>query len=85
LLLIYHVLFNSAEGETLFGSKFFTGFGGKAPNQAVMCKRLGGDKTNVSFIGKLGDDDNGQAYRENFKQTGVDTKFVGMAPQGIPR
>ena len=74
-----------AEGETLFGSKFFTGFGGKAPNQAVMCKRLGGDKTKVSFIGKLGDDDNGQAYRENFKQTGVDTKFVSMAAQGIPR
>ena len=69
----------------MFGSKFFTGFGGKAPNQAVMCKRLGGDDVKVSFIGKLGDDDNGKAYRENFKKSGIDTEFVGMAPDGVPR
>ena len=75
----------SAEGETLFGSKFFTGFGGKAPNQAVMCKRLGGEGVKVSFVGKLGDDENGRAYRENFKQSGVNTDFVRMAPEGVPR
>ena len=74
-----------AEGETLFGSKFFTGFGGKAPNQAVMCKRLGDTHTKVSFIGKLGNDENGRAYRENFEQSGVDVKFVGTASEGIPR
>ena len=75
----------SAEGETLFGNKFFTGFGGKAPNQAVMCKRLAGTGVKVSFIGKLGDDDNGRAYRENFKQCEIETEFVGMAPSGVPR
>ena len=74
-----------AEGETLFGSKFFTGFGGKAPNQAVMCKRLGEANTKVSFIGKLGNDENGRAYRDNFQQAGILTKFVGTAPEGIPR
>ena len=74
-----------AEGETLFGSKFFTGFGGKAPNQAVMCKRIGGDAVKVSFIGKLGDDDNGKAYRENFKKSGIDIEFIRMAPDGVPR
>ena len=74
-----------AEGETLFGNKFFTGFGGKAPNQAVMCKRLAGNGVKVSFIGKLGNDDNGRAYRENFKQCEIETEFVGMAPSGVPR
>ena len=69
----------------MFGSKFFTGFGGKAPNQAVMCKRLGDTHTKVSFIGKLGNDENGRAYRENFEQSGVDVKFVGTASEGIPR
>ena len=74
-----------AEGETLFGSKFFTGFGGKAPNQAVMCKRLGGEGVKVSFVGKLGDDENGRAYRENFKQSGINLDFVRTAPEGVPR
>ena len=50
-----------------------------------MCKRLAGKGTKVSFIGKLGDDDNGRAYRENFKQCGIETEFVGMAPTGVPR
>ena len=82
-LIFVHVFV--VEGETLFGSKFFTGFGGKCPNQAVMCKRLGGANTKVSFIGKLGNDENGRAYRDNFHQIGVDTTFVGTAPEGIPR
>ena len=50
-----------------------------------MCKRLAGKGAKVSFIGKLGDDDNGRAYRENFKQCGIETEFVGMAPTGVPR
>ena len=41
-----------------------------------MCKRLAGEGTKVSFIGKLGDDDNGRAYRENFKQCGIETSYV---------
>ena len=69
----------------MFGNKFFTGFGGKAPNQAVMCKHLGGRNTKVSFIGKLGNDENGRAYRDNFNNTGVDSSFVATAPDGIPR
>ena len=33
-------------GETIVGTKFHMGFGGKAANAAVMCSRLGG-KTNL--------------------------------------
>ena len=50
-----------------------------------MCKLLGGTNTKVSFIGKLGDDENGRAYRDNFKNKGVDSSFVAAAPDGIPR
>ncbi len=55
-------------GETIFGTKFHTGFGGKAANAAVTCSRLG---VPVSMIGKLGNDDNGKAYREAFAKNKV--------------
>ena len=47
-------------GETIIGTKFHMGFGGKSANASVMCSRLGG---HVGIIGKLGQDANGQAYR----------------------
>ena len=50
-----------------------------------MCKRLGGEGVKVSFVGKLGDDENGRAYRENFKQSGINLDFVRTAPEGVPR
>ena len=52
-------------GETVLGSKFFTGFGGKAANQAVMCAKLlpVEQRGKVKMLGKLGDDDHGDAYR----------------------
>ena len=50
-----------------------------------MCKRLGGEGVKVSFVGKLGDDENGRAYRENFKQSGINSDFVRTAPAGVPR
>ena len=40
-------------GETLIGTDFRMGFGGKGANQAVMAARLGG---RVSMVGALGDD-----------------------------
>jgi len=60
-------------GETLFGTKFATGFGGKGANQAVMASKLGGQ---VSFIGKLGTDMFGQQMKENFESFGMDTKNI---------
>ena len=38
-------------GETLMGSQFSTGFGGKGANQAVSARHCGSD---VIFIGKVG-------------------------------
>ena len=64
-------------GETIVGSKFHMGFGGKAANAAVMCSRLGGQ---VGMIGKLGQDDNGQAYRDAFAKENINTEFVYTDP-----
>ena len=55
-------------GETIPGTKFHMGFGGKAANAAVMCARMGG---NVTLVAKLGNDDNGKAYREALKKESV--------------
>lgn len=75
-------------GETLHGSKFSMGFGGKGANQAVMAAKLGGD---VAMITKLGKDVFGKDTMENFKAMGVDTRgvsfteeaFSGVAPIAV--
>src|SRR6266508_745292 len=72
-----------APGETLTGSAFFQGFGGKGSNQAVMAARLGGA---VAMVAKLGRDAFGDATIENYRQTGVETGFVCFderQPSGI--
>ncbi len=63
-------------GETVFGSSFTQGFGGKGSNQAVMAARLG---ARVSAVVKLGRDSFGDAVRRNYEEQGVDTTFVGTA------
>jgi len=65
-------------GETIVGSKFHMGFGGKAANAAVMCARMGG---NVALIAKLGDDDNGKAYKEALSREAIDTSFIYTDPK----
>jgi ribokinase len=75
-------------GETLLGSKFSMGFGGKGANQAVMAAKLGGD---VAMITKLGEDTFGKDTLENFKHFGIDTRgitftteaFSGVAPIAV--
>jgi len=64
-------------GETIVGTKFHMGFGGKAANAAVMCSRLGGK---VGMIGKLGNDANGDAYREAFGKEDINTTFLYTDP-----
>jgi ribokinase len=72
-------------GETVFGSHFQTGFGGKGANQAVMAAKLGGA---VTIISKVGEDLFGQDIRKNFVELSVDTiylyttadSFTGVAP-----
>jgi len=50
-------------GETLEGTNFKMGFGGKGANQAVMAALLGAE---VAFVGKIGDDIYGSQMRQNF-------------------
>ncbi|NQT60664.1 MAG: ribokinase [Bacteroidetes bacterium] len=75
-------------GETLHGTQFRMGFGGKGANQAVMAAKLGGD---VAMVGKLGNDVFGNNTVENFKKWGVnidnvcltDKAFSGVAPIAV--
>jgi len=62
-------------GETVTGSRFQTGFGGKGANQAVMAAKLGGA---VTIITKLGEDLFGQDTRKNFIDLAIDTTYLYM-------
>ncbi|XP_069117064.1 ribokinase-like [Argopecten irradians] len=55
-------------GETLHGSKFTIGFGGKGANQCVVAARLG---AKTAMVAKLGDDTFGKDYIQNFKDNQV--------------
>lgn len=77
-----------APGETLHGSLFQMGFGGKGANQAVMAAKLG---SRVVMVTKLGADVFGDRTLENFTQQGIDTAhvhqtdaaFSGVAPIAV--
>jgi len=60
-------------GETVMGSAFRLGPGGKGSNQAVAAARLNG---NVIFISKLGRDDFGELARRTYVEEGIDSQFV---------
>jgi ribokinase len=60
-------------GETLHGTRFRQGYGGKGANQAVMAARLGAE---VTMVTKLGKDAFGDGTLENFRSQGVDTTYV---------
>jgi len=72
------------DGETVVGTSFHSGFGGKGANQAVMAARLGAD---VAMVAAVGDDDYGTATLANFEREGIVTDHVarvegssGVAP-----
>ncbi|MCC6617195.1 MAG: ribokinase [Anaerolineae bacterium] len=75
-------------GETLIGTRFQMGFGGKGANQAVMAARLG---AKVSVVAKVGRDIFGQDTLKNFEKEGIDTtyfmfddeRFSGVAPISV--
>ncbi len=75
-------------GETLPGTRFHMGFGGKGANQAVMAAKLGGD---VAMVTKLGRDIFGENTLKNFASWGIDTRhvlftdeaFSGVAPIAV--
>jgi ribokinase len=60
-------------GETMLGSEFRIGPGGKGSNQAVAAARLGGK---VSFISKLGRDTLGDLARSTYVQEDIDTQYL---------
>ena len=70
-------------GESLTGTGLAVYTGGKGGNQAVAAARLGAD---VTMIGCLGGDGNGELYRETLKREGVCSDGVATAadaPSGM--
>jgi ribokinase len=75
-------------GETLHGTQFRIGYGGKGANQAVMAAKL---RAEVTMVCKLGRDVFGEGTLENFQNYGVNTThvtftddaFSGVAPIAV--
>jgi ribokinase len=67
-------------GETIEGTDFKQGFGGKGANQAVAAAKLG---ARVSMVARLGMDGFGTQTLANFKTQNVDASFV-MQLEGVP-
>jgi ribokinase len=65
------------DGETVVGTSYETGFGGKGANQAVMAARFGAE---VAMVNTVGDDGHGTAYLERFAVEGIDTTFMRRVP-----
>src|SRR5262245_46028111 len=65
-------------GETVFGTDFYRGFGGKGANQAVAAARLG---ATVSFVGRVGVDEFGRAIREQLVREGIDVSHLLDDPE----
>jgi ribokinase len=64
-------------GETVEAPAFDLGFGGKGANQAVAAAKLGAE---VLMLTKVGDDLFGPGYIKNFKDLGIDTRYVEAVP-----
>ena len=62
-------------GETLVGSRFLQGFGGKGANQAVAAARFGAA---VAMVNAVGDDPNGRAIVANLRDQGVAVDDVAI-------
>jgi ribokinase len=67
-----------AVGETITGSGFSVGPGGKGSNQAVAAARAGAE---VSFISKIGRDTFGDLALKTYEQAGVATHLTIMDDQ----
>ncbi|MBS4221740.1 ribokinase [Lederbergia citrea] len=64
-------------GETLLGSRFMIGPGGKGSNQAIAAGRLGSE---VFMIGRVGNDFFGQMAIDNFRREGINIDHVAIDP-----
>jgi ribokinase len=64
-------------GETIFGTRFDIGWGGKGANQAVAARRCGAD---VAMVARVGEDLFGPATIGNFAAEGIGTSHVRVVP-----
>jgi ribokinase len=64
-------------GETLVGTRFLQGFGGKGANQAVAAARFGAV---VAIVNAVGDDPNGRAIVANLTEQGVAVDDIAILP-----
>jgi ribokinase len=60
-------------GETVLGSEFRLGPGGKGSNQSVAAARMG---AKVHFISKVGDDNFADMAQRTYEQEGIDTRLL---------
>ncbi|KAM7541327.1 hypothetical protein Aperf_G00000036169 [Anoplocephala perfoliata] len=63
-------------GETIKGTKFAIGFGGKGANQCVAAQKLG---AKTSLISRVGDDYFGKDFVEHLKHVGVETGGIRVS------
>jgi len=63
-------------GETLHGTDFKQGFGGKGANQCVMSAKLGAQ---TAMVSRVGSDVFGKETIENYQRQGVDVQFVSVS------
>lgn len=68
-----------APGETLMGTRFQTGYGGKGANQAVAAARLGAA---VAMVARVGGDVFGADMLANFAAQGIDVARV-LRTEGV--
>lgn len=70
-------------GETILGTSHYSGGGGKGANQAVASARLG---SRVAMVGRVGDDEHGNALRDALIAEGIDVSGIGLdreTPTGV--
>ncbi|KAK3730351.1 hypothetical protein QZH41_014848, partial [Actinostola sp. cb2023] len=67
-------------GETIHGTKFSMGFGGKGANQCIMASRLG---AKTAMVAKVGDDTFGRNHISNFKHNKVNVDNVSLTTQAF--
>jgi len=60
-------------GETIKANGYIKSEGGKGANQAYTIGKLGG---NISMIGAVGNDNNGNMLKENLKSVGVNISGI---------
>ena len=71
------------KGQTVFGTGYQIGPGGKGSNQAIAAARL---ESVVSFLGKIGNDANGRLAIDLYKKNKIDQKTIFVSndyPTGV--